>query len=131
MNHPNLSDAINSNISQSEIKGRVWVHDHPDFVNDEIKAQPVLPVESKLEIQTRNTLYTLEKRGSKEFYIQGHAKYCPVPTKCSIHGSTWGGSMLKCGFVGRGMQLEFSTDAHNYPITTTTIQEVREVDARK
>ena len=130
MNHPNLSDGINSNIAQSEIEGGVWVHDHPDCVNDEIKAQPVLAVGAVLEIQTKNTLYLLEKRGPNEFYISGNTKYCSTPTKCSIHGSTWGGSMLKMGFVGRGMNLEFSTSYHNYPITTTTIQEVREVLAK-
>jgi len=130
MNHPNLSDEINRNISKSEIEGGVYVHDHPDFVNAEIKAQPVLPVGKVMLIQTKNTLYRLEKRGPKEFYISGSPRFCPEPTKAYIAGSTFGGSMLKMGFVGRGMHLEFSTDAHRN-VTTSEIQDVWEEGTRQ
>lgn len=126
MNHPNLSDDINRNIAKSEIDGGVYMHEHPDFVCAEIKAQPVLPVGKTLLVQTGNTLYRIEKRGEKDFYISGHARYCPEPTKANIHGSTWGGSMLKMGWVGRGMNLEFSTEAHG-TITTSTIAEITEL----
>ena len=129
MNHPNLSAEINHNISKSESEGGVYVHDHPDFVSAEIKAQPVLPAGKVLLIQTRNTLYRLEKRGPKEFYISGNKGYCPNPTKAKIHGSTWGGSMLKMGFIGRGMRLEFSIPGKGGCITTSEIQEVSEEGA--
>lgn len=124
--HPNLSREINGKIAESEVLGGVWVHPHPDYVCEEIKAQPVLPCGAVLKIQTRNTLYTLEKRGEREFYIQGHPKYCPEPTRCYIAGSSWGGSMMKAGFIGRGMVLEFSTDAFA-SLHTSTIQEITEV----
>jgi len=34
--------------------------------------------------------------------------------------------MLKSGFVGRGMHLEFSHPAYRVPITTSRIKDVRE-----
>ena len=34
--------------------------------------------------------------------------------------------MLKRGFVGRGMRLEFSHPAYRAPITTSRIKEIRE-----
>ncbi len=78
-----------------------------------------------LLVQTKNTLYTIRKTGEESYTIEGSARFCPIPTECNIHGSTWGGSMLKVNFIGRGMRMEFSTKIH-HTITTTTIQEVTE-----
>ena len=125
-NSPYLSNAIKNNIAQSEIEGGVYVLDHPEHCAADIKAAPVLPIGGQLEIQTRNSLYRLTKISKSRFMIQGHPIYCPNPTGCNVHGSTWGGSMLKVGFIGRGMHLEFSTE--RYPmVTTSTIQEIREI----
>jgi hypothetical protein len=44
----------------------------------------------------------------------------------TIAGSTWGGSMLKVRFIGRGMHLEFHHPAYSTPIVTSPIQEIRE-----
>jgi NAD-dependent oxidoreductase involved in siderophore biosynthesis len=44
----------------------------------------------------------------------------------AIAGSTWGGSMLKQRFVGRGMHLEFCHPEYPTPIVTSPIQEIRE-----
>ena len=44
-----------------------------------------------------------------------------------IHGSTWGGSMLKTGFLGRGMRLEFQHPDYEKPILTSRIVELRQV----
>lgn len=107
--HPNLSDEINRNIAQSEADGGVSLKS--------------LAVGKALLVQTKNTLYRIEKRGESEFYISGNQRFCPEPTKTSIHGSTWGGSMLKVGFVGIGMRLEFSVEGHR-AITTSVISSV-------
>jgi len=112
MNHPNLSNEINSNIAQSEIEGGVFLKD--------------LPVGAVLHVRTRNTSYTVEKRADG-LYISGHAEYCPEPVSCHIHGSTFGGSMLKVGFIGRGMHMEFTAEGHPGIITTSAIQDVTEV----
>lgn len=116
--HPNLSDAINRNIIDSEIEGGVYLKD--------------LTVGTVLSIRTRNSAYTLEVRSTPKadgvkLFISGHQKYCPEPRSAHIYGSTWGGSMIKVGFIGRGMNLEFTTDEHPGIITTSTIQEITEV----
>lgn len=131
MNHPNLSDEINANITKSEILGGVWLNIPEKWATKAYKeAQEkgnVLAIGKTLLVQTKNTLYRIEKRGEKDFWISGNAKYCPEPIKASIHGSTWGGSMLKCGYVGRDMHLEFSTQEYG-TITTSRILEITEAE---
>jgi hypothetical protein len=124
--HPNLSNEVNAQLMDSEVLGGIWLEDHPGFVSEDIKKQPVLPAGHSLKIQTANTLYLLEKR-TDGFYISGNAKYCPRPVKCYIHGSTWGGSMIKISFVGLGMHLEFDTVDHPNSILTTEIKSIEEV----
>ena len=120
--HPNLSDEINANLQSMQVAGGVWVLDHSECVNAEIKAEPVLPVGATLAVTTRNTRYVIHKTDADTFTIEGHPKYCPVPVKCHIHGSTWGGSMLRMGWIGRGMHLEYSVP--DGTVTTTTIEEI-------
>lgn len=109
--HPNLSDEVNQAIAESELAGGAFVDK--------------LAVGKKLLVQTKNTLYTIERR-EDGLYIQGNQKYCPEPTKCTIPGSNFGGSMLKMNFVGRGMYMEFHTDEHPTRIVTSQVQEVTE-----
>ena len=92
--HPNLSDTVNRRIIQSEIEGGVFLAD--------------LPPASVLEIQTQHHDYRAVTLSENSVLISGHPEYCPKPVLVAIAGSTWGGSMLKRGFVGRGMRLEFS-----------------------
>lgn len=109
--HPNLSDEINANLIRSEIEGGVHLRDlAPGVV---------------LEVQTRQRRYTIVVQGNGEALISGHPEYCPTPVRVRIHGSTWGGTMLREQFIGRGMHLEFRHP--NYlPITTSRILEVCE-----
>jgi hypothetical protein len=109
--HPNLSDQINANLIQSEIEGGIHLRD--------------LAPGAVLEVQTCQRWYTIVNQGDGEALISGHPEYCPTPVRVRIHGSTWGGTMLKEQFIGRGMHLEFRHP--NYlPITTSRILEVRE-----
>jgi len=108
---PHLSDEINSNIIQSEIEGGVYLKD--------------LPSDGKLEIETENRCYTLVVRGSGEVLLCGHPEFCPQPVAVRIHGSTWGGCMLKTAFIGRGMHMEFQHPDYERPITTSRIVELR------
>jgi hypothetical protein len=110
--HPNLSDEVNNAIVESELAGGVFLDK--------------LVIGKKLQVQTRNTLYTIERR-EDGLYISGNAKYCPEPVKCSIPGSNFGGSMLKMNFVGRGMFMEFHTGEHPTVIVTSEIKEVTEI----
>jgi hypothetical protein len=44
----------------------------------------------------------------------------------AIAGSTWGGTMLKVRYVGRGMRLEFHHPGYRTPIVTSPIREINE-----
>jgi hypothetical protein len=112
MPHPNLSDAVNRNIIQSEIEGGV-------FLND-------LPSACVLEIETQHHCYTAIMLSEGSALISGHPQYCPEPVLVAIAGSTWGGSMLKQRYVGRGMHLEFCHPEYRTPIVTSPIKEIRE-----
>ena len=107
---PHLSDAINSRIVQSEIEGGVHLG-------------RVLPG-TVLEVRTQNRAYTLRYQGMGKALISGHPQFCPEPVLVTIAGSTWGGSMIKAGFIGRGMRLEFNHPGCQ-PITTSVIVQVR------
>ena len=103
---------MNHNIAQSEIEGGVSLND--------------LPPTTVLEIQTQHHCYLVVLLNDNKALISGHPQYCPEPTQVAIAGSTWGGSMLKRRFVGRGMHLEFSHPQYPTPIVTSPIQEIRE-----
>ena len=108
---PHLADVVNSRIVQSEIEGGVHLRD-------------VVPG-TVLEVLTKNRAYTIEYQGCGQALISGHPVFCPEPVLVNIHGSTWGGSMLKERYIGRGMCLEFAPPT-NQAITTSVIVEVRE-----
>lgn len=109
--HPNLDDAINRNICQSEIEGGVFLDK--------------LEVGAILEVETRNRRYCVEKRGDNQILIHGHPKFCPDPVVVELRGSTWGGSMIKVGFIGREMRLEFRHPSFGV-ILTSRIEDIRE-----
>src|SRR3984893_10267483 len=108
--HGNLGDAINSNIVKSEIEGGVYLRD----------VQPG----TVLEVTTQNRAYTILYQGWDQALISGHPVFCPEPVPVTIHGSSWGGSMLKTRYIGRGMRLEFAHPDFE-PITTSVILNVR------
>jgi hypothetical protein len=110
--HPNLSDEVNGGIVASEIEGGVFLKD--------------LPPSTVLQIQTLHHCYTAVLLGGSEALLSGHPEFCPRPVQVAIAGSTWGGSMLKLQFVGRGMHLEFRHPEYPAPIVTSQIQEIRD-----
>ena len=73
-----------------------------------------------VEVRTHNHTYRIMKCTGGKALISGHPEFCPEPVAVSIHGSTWGGSMLKTGFIGLGMRLEYSDSIHA-SITTSPI----------
>jgi hypothetical protein len=103
----NFSDAVNHNIIASEIEGGVYLRDlSPGVV---------------LSIQTRNRMYRVEFLGGGTALISGHPEFCPDPAEVRIVGSTWGGSMLKEKFVGRGMHLEFEHPMYRTIVTSRIV----------
>jgi hypothetical protein len=107
MPHPNFSDEVNGNIVQSEIEGGVCLDDLSEGV--------------QLEVETQNRWYTILIREPGQELISGHPQYCPEPVAVRIAGSTWGGSMLKLRFIGRGMRLEFSHPTYHRIITSRIV----------
>ncbi len=110
--HPNLADEINEAIIRSEIEGGVYLD--------------ALPRGARLEVETENRFYEIVNEGQGRAWISGHPQYCPEPVLVGIHGSTWGGSMLKVGYLGRGMHLEFGNTPYGV-ITTSRIKEIRQL----
>jgi len=109
---PHFSDAVNRNVVESEILGGVNLRD--------------VPPETVLEVQTLNHTYKIVHKGWGQALISGHPDFCPDPVLVQIHGSTWGGTLLKQSFIGRGMHLEFRHPEFQ-PIITSRILEVREL----
>jgi hypothetical protein len=108
--HPHFSDEVNRNIIQSEIEGGVHLRD--------------LSPGSVLSIQTQNHLYRMVVSNDDTALISGHPEFCPEPAEVRIHGSTWGGSMIREKFVGRGMRLEFGHAVHGV-VRTSRIVDIR------
>lgn len=111
--HPNLSDAVNRQIVQSEIEGGVSIKE--------------LAPETILLVLTQHSCYRVVLQEEGRAWISGHPRYCPEPVLVNIEGCTWGGSMLKPHFIGRGMHLEFRHPAYTTPIVTSRIEEIQSV----
>jgi hypothetical protein len=109
--HPNLRIDVNRNIVQPKIDG-------------DVKLQDLRPG-STLHIRTQHTLYLVLVVAGNLALISGHPRYCPQSVLVEIAGSTWGGSMLKTHFIGRGMRLEFRHPKYRTPIVTSPIHEIR------
>jgi hypothetical protein len=107
-----LGNRETANVLRSQIEGGVFLSN--------------LPQHTVIEIETMHRCYTAVVLGKGEALISGHPEYCPQPVLVAINGSTWGGSMLKLDFVGRGMHLEFHHPEYDRPIVTSRIQEIRE-----
>jgi hypothetical protein len=106
---PHFSNDINRNIIQSEIEGGVYLRD--------------LSCGALLKIEMGDWTCTMIYCGESEALISGHRRFCPDLVKVHVSGSTWGGSMLKQGFIGRGMRLEFHHPVHNR-IVTSAVKEI-------
>ncbi len=107
-----LESWVNHNIVRSEVEGGVYLCD--------------LAPGAEIEILTRNRRYRLVKQTADEALISGHPDYCPCPVLVKLDGSNWGGNMLKQGFIGRGMRLEFRHPVFQ-TVTTSPIDEIRQL----
>jgi len=99
VNHPNLSPEINAALQSLDGMVGLFLYD--------------LPAEHIAEIKTRNSTYRLSSEGR----VLG-GKY----DSWGVAGSTFGGSMIRMGWVGVGMYLEIHRGQEI--VTTTVIQEV-------
>jgi hypothetical protein len=74
--------------------------------------------------RTRNSLYKIAKgdRDQYDVIIQG-GKYFLEPINANFSGSTFGGSMMKIGWIGYGMYMEIFVNGKKYK--TTPVQAAR------
>lgn len=79
----------------------------------------ILEPGTRIEVQTLNSLYKLEVLDDGLVRMQG-GNYLPEPVEGEFKGSTWGTSLLKQHWIGKGMKMEF---AHGEKILTTSIVE--------
>ena len=106
--HPNLSDGVNRNFVQAEIEGGVYLSG--------------LHEGAELEIRTENRRYCLVYQGCGHAMLSGHPQFCPEPVRVRIHGSTWGGSMIKAEYIGRGMRMEFRHPHYKIVVTSRIVE---------
>lgn len=106
-----------------------------DYVyGGETKFKRNIPQHCTIQVRTKHTIYTLDVDGNqitiKDSRQDGKPNRFAEPTKCNIHGSTWGGSMLKMNYIGVGMHLEFSVPGKPGYYTTSQIESltIREVN---
>ena len=105
-----MSDAVKPNSIEAEFESGVYLRD--------------LPEGTVLEVETEHHRYTIVIHVGGHALISGHPRYCPEPIPVRIEGSTWGGSMLRLGFIGLGMRLAFEHPTY-HAITTSRIVKVR------
>ena len=76
-----------------------------------------------LEVQTKNTCYTVIPQAPDEALIWGHAQYCPEPIRTKGLGSAYVTGVFREGYLGLGMRLSFRIgDRH---ITTSRILKIQ------
>ena len=108
---PRLPDKVNEKTIESEKADGAWIE--------------MMEVGDRLEIKTVNTTYILEKRDDG-FYLSGNKKYCPEPTKVIINGSTFGGRLIKIGFIGLDMHMEYILSGK--VLTSSSVQEINQLE---
>jgi hypothetical protein len=107
--HGGLADDIRKRFVRSELEGGVRI--------------ACLDEGSHVFVETVNRIYDLEVRGG-QMWISGHPEFCPRPVPVKVHGSSWGGSMLKVSYLGCGMHMEFEHPTFA-TITTSRIVSIR------
>jgi hypothetical protein len=74
-------------------------------------------------VVTKNSTYdiTVLDGAERRVRVQG-GEYFPEPVLCILSGSTYGGSVLKVGWIGLGMCMEFFHEGR--PIITTAVRSI-------
>ena len=86
---PNLSDAINRMIVESEVEGGVYL-------------DRLAPGET-LEIETGDWICRMEYCGGRRAVISGHPQFCPEAVEMEVCGSTWSSIRSTAGSSPRGL----------------------------
>ena len=83
-----------------------------------------------LLIETLNSTYSLVYLGASAALLAKHSPQSTEPASVNILGSTWGDSMLKMGFLGVSMCIEFERSEDGRVVVTSPIQSLQRSPAR-
>ena len=114
---PHLDDAIRDAAVESEIEGGADLEK--------------LEVGRTLEVETQNTIYTIERREGGFYISDNKGRWShPIPVKIAGSRLARHSSSLKSHYVGRGLYLEFTPieDNPEYKVyVTSAIKDVHEL----
>lgn len=97
-----------------ELASRIKSTEHSEL---ELKS---LPGGTVIKVKTRNSIYTIKTIArSNDVFIRG-GKHIPKAKRLNFHGSTFGGSMIKVGYIFLGGHMEFNLDGKY--LTTSAIE---------
>ena len=107
MKHENLSDDVCKKVTFAEEHGLMFSQ---------------LAIGDELEITTLHSVYKFKMLDPPKGLAvgSGTGKAILQQTKVNLHGSNFGGSMIKMNWVGIGTWLEFRNPLQNY-ITTLSM----------
>ena len=100
----------------SGIEPRIWSRIIRSEVEGGVRLR-ALGEGDRVLIRTANRIYRIEIRAGGT-WISGHPRFCPQPVQVLVRGSTWGGAMLKPGYLGLGMHMEFHHPEHATVVTS-------------
>lgn len=100
-------------IEKSEKDGGLWIKHIPEDTIIRIHARDALFLLAFTDVTTGSAA------------IQGGGRHFPSPTLCRVNGSTFGGSAIKLGWLGRGMHLEAALGVVGGPITEESLRRRR------
>lgn len=88
-----------------------------------------LAIGTKLEIQTANSIYKIEKLSDTQYKVEGGTRFLK-PSTTWIAGSTWGGSMLMQDWIGLDMRVEMGhPDPNKRTLTTSVVKSIKIIAA--
>lgn len=110
MEHPGeryIDPRLLAKIKQAEKDGGIFLEDIPD---DHI-----------VEVHTQNSVYTIAviDKVIRKVAVQGSNMHLLQPEVCYLRGSSFGGSMIKVGWIGVGMHFEVNLAAGGIMITSS------------
>jgi hypothetical protein len=81
---------------------------------------------TKLEVHTQNSLYRIVvlNPDKRKVEIEG-GEHIPEAEEAFLMGSTWGGSMIRLGWIGHTMRMEIHRQQWVGPLITTSVKSLR------
>jgi hypothetical protein len=76
---------------------------------------------TELRVETTNSLYRIVVSQRTAVFVQG-GRFFPETSPADLAGATFGGSLLKIGWIGIGMRMEICGD--DGPIVTSPVRRI-------